>query len=74
MGVAHHLVKLQLPAEAGDETVPTFSADDQLRSGKFKGIFRQNGYEHQSSYKADAAVLSTIYSIVRIAETMRWEK
>lgn len=74
MGVAHHLVNLQEPAAVGDETVPAFSADDQLRSGQFKGIFRQTGYEHQASYKTDKALLSTIYSIIRIAERMRWKK
>lgn len=66
-------VTLLPPKDAGDETVPAFSADAQLRSGKFKGIFRQTGYEHQSSYKDESALHSTVYCIVRIAETMTWE-
>lgn len=73
MGVAHSLATMRPPADPGDETVPTFSADDQLRSGKVKGIFRQTGYEHQGSYKADAALFSTLYSIIRIAATMEWK-
>lgn len=56
----------------GDQTVPLRSADQQLLSGKFSGIFRQVGYEHQKSYKDSAAVHSTIYSIVRIAALMKW--
>ena len=62
-----------LPADgAGDQTVPLYSADHQLRSGKFKGLFRQTGYEHQSSYKDEHALCSTLYSLVRIAQTMQW--
>ncbi|PRP69072.1 hypothetical protein BUE93_18625 [Chromobacterium amazonense] len=64
---------IQPPAEAGDQTVPMLSADDQSRSGKFKGIFRQTGYEHQASYKDARAVASTLYSIIQIAKQMKWE-
>lgn len=65
---------LQAPTEPGDQTVPLHSAEDQLRSGKFKGIFRQSGYEHQDSYKDERALHSTIYSLVRIAQSMTWAK
>jgi hypothetical protein len=41
-------------------------------AGKFKGIFRQTGYEHQNSYKNEAALHSTLYCLVRIAQTMTW--
>ncbi|MBB6591248.1 GPI inositol-deacylase [Ralstonia solanacearum] len=62
-----------LPADGpGDQTVPLFSADHQLRSGKFKGLFRQTGYEHQASYQDERALCSTLYSLVRIAQTMQW--
>ncbi|AGH86364.1 esterase/lipase family protein [Ralstonia nicotianae] len=62
-----------LPADGpGDQTVPLYSADHQLRSGKFKGLFRQTGYEHQASYKDEHALCSTLYSLVRIAQTMQW--
>ncbi len=61
-------------ADPGDETVPVYSADHQLRSGKFKGIFRQRGYEHQDSYKNKSALDSTLYSLIRIASTMVWTK
>lgn len=63
-----------LPASApGDQTVPALSADHQLNSGVFKAIFRQTGYEHQSSYKDPRAIASTLYSIVRIAEKAAWK-
>jgi hypothetical protein len=58
----------------GDQTVPAKSADFQLESGKFKGIFRQLGYEHQSSYEDGAALASTLYSIVRIAQHAKWQR
>jgi pimeloyl-ACP methyl ester carboxylesterase len=65
-------ISLQNAVDPGDQTVPMHSADHQLHSGKFKGIFRQTGYEHQGSYKNDAALNSTIYSLVRIAKNMTW--
>lgn len=61
-------------AEPGDQTVPLYSAEAQLRSGKFKGIFRQSGYEHQASYSDPAVIAATFYSLVRIASKMRWSK
>jgi len=73
-GVPTQIVPARLlpPIESGDQTVPAHSADDQMRSGKFKGIFRQTGYEHQDSYQDEAALHSTLYSLVRIAQTMQW--
>jgi hypothetical protein len=62
-----------LPTAPGDQTVPIKSSDHQLKSGVFRGIFRQSGYEHQSSYKDSHAVASTLYSILRIAQRARWE-
>lgn len=59
---------------AGDQTVPSRSAEAQLRSGLFKGVFEQHGYEHQLSYKDANALNSTIYSIVRIVQAMKWEE
>jgi len=56
----------------GDQTVPTRSSDHQLLSGKFKAIFRQTGYEHQTSFDDVRAQHSTLFSIVKIAATMRW--
>jgi hypothetical protein len=61
------------PAAPGDQTVPARSADHQLRSGMLKGVFRQIGYEHQSSYKDPRAIASTLYSIVRIAQRAKWK-
>ncbi|HEY0060723.1 MAG TPA: hypothetical protein VGC21_01305 [Telluria sp.] len=73
-GVQRIICKMQPAADPGDQTVPMYSADHQLRSGKFKGIFRQRGYEHQNSYKDKAALDSTLYSLVQIASTMAWTK
>ncbi|WEF33633.1 esterase/lipase family protein [Pseudoduganella chitinolytica] len=60
------------PSAPGDQTVPAKSADHQLRSGKFKGVFRQVGYEHQSSCKDPHVIASTLYCIVRIAQRAKW--
>lgn len=65
---------MQGPGDAGDQTVPLHSAEQQFRSGRFKGIFRQSGYEHQDSYKDDRALRSTLYSLVQIANKMTWSK
>lgn len=58
---------------SGDETVPQRSSSMQLKSGKLCGVFQQKGYEHQASYSDEHALNSTIYSIVRIAQSMRWD-
>ncbi|GGB83430.1 hypothetical protein [Pseudoduganella buxea] len=63
---------LQSATAPGDQTVPVRSADHQLRSGKFKGVFRQTGYEHQSSYEDKDVIASTLYCIVRIAQQAKW--
>lgn len=65
---------LQEAEDPGDQTVPLHSADAQLKSGKFKGVFRQTGYEHQSSYSNNAVLAATLYSLFRIASTMKWSK
>jgi hypothetical protein len=73
-GMAPHglEVKMQPASDPGDQTVPLHSAEHQLQSGKFKGIFRQTGYEHQDSFKHESVLHSTLYSLVRIAQTMTW--
>ena len=58
--------------DPGDQTVPQHSADHQLLSGKFKGIFHQHGYEHQGSYQDEAALACTLYCLVRIIQNMTW--
>jgi pimeloyl-ACP methyl ester carboxylesterase len=63
---------IRQPAAPGDQTVPARSADYQLESRMLKGVFRQIGYEHQSSYKDPRAIASTLYSIVRIAQQATW--
>lgn len=65
-------VKLGASTGPGDQTVPLRSSDAQLFSGKFAGIFRQVGYEHQSSYDNIGAVRATLYSLSKIISTMRW--
>lgn len=69
---ADFTVKLRGPSGPGDQTVPLRSAEHQLNSGKFSGIFRQIGYEHQGSYQDENALAATLFSLVRIAQTMRW--
>lgn len=61
-------------AEPGDQTVRLHSADAQLRSGKFKGLFRQVGYEHQASYSDPIVLASTIYVLFKIISTMKWSR
>jgi pimeloyl-ACP methyl ester carboxylesterase len=73
-GLPEFVASMQEPNDAGDQTVPLHSAEHQLRSGKFKGVFRQSGYEHQDSYKDDRALRSTLYSLVQIAKQMTWSK
>lgn len=68
------VVRMGVPVGAGDQTVPVMSSDDQLRSGKLKGIFRQVGYEHQASYDDENALNSTLYSLVKIIQKMQWKK
>lgn len=65
-------VKMIDAADPGDQTVPAYSSDAQLRSKKFKGIFRQIGYEHQASYDNSAVLFATMYSLFRIISTMTW--
>ncbi|WP_312485380.1 esterase/lipase family protein [Massilia timonae] len=67
-------VEMQAAAEAGDQTVPLHSGDAQLRSGKFKGIFRQSGYEHQASYDDPAVISATSYCLFKIISEMKWSK
>lgn len=66
-------VEMQAAAEAGDQTVPLHSSDAQFRSGKFKGIFRQSGYEHQASYDDQAVIDATLYCLFKIISEMKWE-
>jgi pimeloyl-ACP methyl ester carboxylesterase len=65
-------VTMEDAAEPGDQTVPLHSADAQFKSKKFKGIFRQTGYEHQASYSNSAVINATLYSLFQIAATMKW--
>lgn len=65
-------VSLGASSGPGDQTVPLRSAEHQLHSGKFKGIFRQVGYEHQNSYSDKNVLRATLYSIVRLIEAMTW--
>lgn len=60
------------PTGAGDQTVPAKSADYPMRIGTLRGVFRQTGYEHQSSYQDPRALASTLFSIVRIAQKAHW--
>lgn len=50
--------------DAGDGTVPIHSSDTQIP--KCSIVFRQTGYEHQSSYQDSNAIYATLYSIINI--------
>ncbi|MCL1861509.1 MAG: GPI inositol-deacylase [Proteobacteria bacterium] len=65
-------VGMSPPEAPGDQTVPQHSAEHQAEFGNLKGIFRQKGYEHQTSYQDENAIAATLYSIVLIAKTMQW--
>lgn len=67
-------ITLQDASDPGDQTVPLHSADAQFFSKKFKGIFRQTGYEHQGSYNNPVVLASTLYCLFQIASTMKWPK
>ena len=58
------------PVDAGDETVPIRSSDDQV--SKCKVVFRQAGYDHQASYQDDRAISASLFSIIRIISSMKW--
>lgn len=64
------------PVDPGDKTVPAHSARHQhlSRQPAFKGVFEQSGYEHQESYTNRNVQDATLYSIVQIAKTMKWDK
>lgn len=66
--------KLGPSTGAGDQTVPIRSSDHQLFHKGLCGVFRQIGYEHQASFCHQMVVDATLYSIVRIAQTMVWKK
>lgn len=72
--LAEFNIKLSEPIDPGDQTVPLHSADVQLVSGKFKGIFRQTGYEHQASYSNAEVIATTVYCLLQIISTMKWSK
>lgn len=71
-GAIPFTVRMLDAVEAGDQTVPLHSADAQLRSKQFKGVFRQTGYEHQASYSNSAVISATVYCLFQIAATMTW--
>ncbi|QBY51766.1 lipase family alpha/beta hydrolase [Cupriavidus oxalaticus] len=61
-------LRLEPPEDAGDQTVPAKASAEAVRGT----LFRQTGYEHQDSYKNDQVLASTLYSIIKIANTAEW--
>lgn len=59
-------LKLLPPEDAGDGTVPS---DYSAAKVKAAAHFVQIGYDHQGSYKADAVSVSTLYAMIKIANT-----
>ncbi|EHP39099.1 hypothetical protein OR16_33353 [Cupriavidus basilensis OR16] len=62
-------LRLEPPIDAGDQTVPSEASASHVRATM---VFRQTGYEHQNSYNDDKVLASTLYSIVKIANTAPW--
>lgn len=63
----------QPAAEAGDETVPAKRSAQELIGNGFVHGKEGNGYEHQASYADDQVAASTLYALVQIAKTDRWD-
>jgi hypothetical protein len=61
-------LELEPPIDAGDQTVPAKESAEAVRGT----LFRQSGYEHQDSYKNDHVLATTLYSIIKIANTATW--
>ena len=52
---------------------PLLAADAKASADAVRGtLFRQTGYEHQASYQNDQVLASTLYSIIKIANTAEW--
>jgi hypothetical protein len=65
---------LQKPSDRGDETVPSERSARQIKGTLFShGQKNGNGYEHQASYSNSQVLTSMLYSIVKIANTAKWE-
>lgn len=65
-------LKLLSPKDPGDGTVP---ADYSAAKVKVKIHFKQTGYDHRGSYHNDFVLASTLYSLVKIANTAEgWKK
>lgn len=59
---------LEPPADPGDQTVPAKASAEAVRGT----LFRQTGYEHQASFQNAQVLASTLYSIIKIANTANW--
>ncbi|TDF58121.1 hypothetical protein E1J61_35640, partial [Cupriavidus sp. L7L] len=62
-------LRLEPPIDAGDQTVASDASASRIRGAM---VFRQTGYEHQSSFNDDKVLASLLYSIVKIANTAPW--
>ena len=63
----------QSAAEAGDETVPSDRSAQHIIGKCFVHGHNDEDYEHQQSYSDPQVQASTLYSIVQIALTDKWE-
>jgi hypothetical protein len=61
-------LRLEPPEEPGDQTVPAKASAEAVRGT----LFRQTGYEHQASFQNDQVLATTLYSIIKIANTAEW--
>jgi hypothetical protein len=65
---------LQKPSAPGDQTVPAERSAQHIKGTLFAhGKEKESGYEHQESYSDPQVLRSLLYSLVRIAQTAKWE-
>ena len=66
----------QSAADAGDETVPARRSAKHIISGRGNSFVHgaeRSGYEHQASFEDGQVAASTLYALVQIAKTDKWD-
>jgi hypothetical protein len=63
----------QPAAEAGDETVPAKRSAEHIIGHCFEHGAHTPGYEHQDSYTDGGVAASTLYGLMQIAKTDKWQ-
>ena len=73
-GLRTMTLRLQPPAEPGDQTVPSQRSACQIRGTLFRHGTEGKGYEHQGSYADPQVLASLLFSIIQIAKTANWTR